>query len=115
MRYRRPLRSRSRASTGQTRTRHGGTLMRASARAVSASAAVTEIRPCVQHGRDAMQDCAIRAFVLGTEDAPALDGASQLDVLQVGHGVYLLLCVMCFLCDWVMCRISGRRARRSGT
>jgi hypothetical protein len=34
-----------------------------------------------------MQDCAIRAFVLGTEDAPALDGASQLDVLQVGHGV----------------------------
>jgi hypothetical protein len=65
--------------------------MRASARAVSASAAVTAIRQCVQHGRDAMQDCAIRAFVLGTEDAPALDGASQLDVLQVGHGVYLLL------------------------
>src|SRR5580658_132363 len=91
IRYRRPLRSRSRASNGQPRTRHGGTLMRASARGVAALAAVTAIRQCVQHRRDAMQDCAIRALVLCTEDAPALDGASQLDVLQVGHGVYLLL------------------------
>jgi hypothetical protein len=38
-----------------------------------------------------MQDCAIRACVLGTEDPASLDGAGQLDVLQVGHGVYLLL------------------------
>jgi hypothetical protein len=71
--------------------------MRASARGVSASAAVTAIRQRVKHGRDAMQDCAIRAFVLRTEDAPALDGASQLDVLQVGHGVYLLLLVFVVL------------------
>jgi hypothetical protein len=38
--------------------------------------------------------------MLGTEDAPALDGAGQLDVLQVGHGVYLLLVVITCDLSW---------------
>jgi hypothetical protein len=67
---------------------------------MAALAAVTAIGPGVDPVRDALQDCAIRASVLGTEDAPALDGAGQLDVLQVGHGVYLLLVVICCDLSW---------------